>query len=255
MKNLVIFFASITVPLLGAGAGPAANIYVNSIPKCGTHLLTACIELLADLPLYEIDLRELTTSQWARIITNEDRHCFYATHMNYSPYAARIFRKHNYKTFLIYRDPRDMAISWVYWIYQGGWRGDQFASSIRKWPFKKVLKHVIQKIRKRYEGFLGWRREPSCLLVRFENLVGPQGGGTKAAQYRAIKRIAKHIGVPVNRQRIEYVAENMFGKSPTYRSGRIGEWKKHFDAEVKALFKKAAGDLVLKLDYEEDSSW
>ncbi len=39
-------------------------------------------------------------------------------------------------------------------------------------------------------------------------------------------------------------------KSPTFRSGKTGEWKKHFTDEHKRIFKDAAGDLLTRLGYE-----
>jgi sulfotransferase 6B1 len=44
-------------------------------------------------------------------------------------------------------------------------------------------------------------------------------------------------------------------KSPTFRSGKTGEWKKHFTEEHKSLFKEVAGDLLVKLGYERDGNW
>jgi hypothetical protein len=44
-------------------------------------------------------------------------------------------------------------------------------------------------------------------------------------------------------------------KSPTFRSGKTGEWKKHFTDEHKKIFKEVAGDLLVKLGYEKDNNW
>jgi hypothetical protein len=44
-------------------------------------------------------------------------------------------------------------------------------------------------------------------------------------------------------------------KSPTFRSGKTGEWKKHFTDEHKRIFKDAAGDLLVQLGYEKNNDW
>ncbi len=44
-------------------------------------------------------------------------------------------------------------------------------------------------------------------------------------------------------------------KSPTFRSGKTGEWKNHFTDEHKKIFKDVAGDLLIKLGYEKDNDW
>jgi hypothetical protein len=44
-------------------------------------------------------------------------------------------------------------------------------------------------------------------------------------------------------------------KSPTFRSGKTGEWKKYFTDEHKQLFKDVAGDLLIRLGYEQSNAW
>ena len=44
-------------------------------------------------------------------------------------------------------------------------------------------------------------------------------------------------------------------RSPTFRSGKTGEWKQRFTAEHKRQFKQAAGDLLIRLGYEKDNEW
>ena len=44
-------------------------------------------------------------------------------------------------------------------------------------------------------------------------------------------------------------------KSPTFRSGKTGEWRKHFTDEHKKIFKDVAGDLLIRLGYEKDNNW
>jgi hypothetical protein len=44
-------------------------------------------------------------------------------------------------------------------------------------------------------------------------------------------------------------------KSPTFRSGKTGEWQKHFTDEHKKIFKSIAGDLLIRLGYEKDNDW
>jgi len=44
-------------------------------------------------------------------------------------------------------------------------------------------------------------------------------------------------------------------KSPTFRSGKTGEWRKRFTDEHKKIFKDVAGDLLIRLGYEKDDKW
>jgi len=63
--------------------------------------------------------------------------------------------------------------------------------------------------------------------------------------------------LPTSRQLILESLETSINpkKSPTFRSGKTGEWKKYFTDEHKKIFKDAAGDLLVKLGYEKNNDW
>ena len=44
-------------------------------------------------------------------------------------------------------------------------------------------------------------------------------------------------------------------RSPTFRSGKTGNWKEHFTEEHKKLFKEVAGDVLVRLGYEKNNIW
>ena len=43
--------------------------------------------------------------------------------------------------------------------------------------------------------------------------------------------------------------------SPTYRSGKVGGWRSVFTDIHKRLFKDITGDLLIRLEYEQDADW
>lgn len=43
--------------------------------------------------------------------------------------------------------------------------------------------------------------------------------------------------------------------SPTFRTGKTGEWKKYFKEEHKKIFKEVAGQLLIDLGYEKTLDW
>jgi hypothetical protein len=44
-------------------------------------------------------------------------------------------------------------------------------------------------------------------------------------------------------------------RSPTFRSGKTGDWKKYFTEAHKKIFKDVAGNLLVKLGYEKYNDW
>lgn len=227
------------------------NIYVNSIPKCGTHLLTRCVELLTERPLVELPRNLVASDELPKRKGNE----FFATHVRYSKEAAAVFNKNNYKTFLIIRDPRDKIVSRVFWLYDGGWEGQSANNKLRTLSFDELLSRFIRSVKREYNEFLPWVKEKHCCVVKFENLVGPQGGGTYRAQVKEIRKIAKHIGVPITNKILDHCIKNLFGNTVTFRSGKLGSWKKHFKKHHKQLCKKFNGNLLIDLGYERNMKW
>jgi len=52
------------------------------------------------------------------------------------------------------------------------------------------------------------------------------------------------------------IEERLFSSaSPTFRIGQIGGWRNHFDADLREMFKEAAGDVLIKYGYETDNRW
>jgi hypothetical protein len=93
-------------------------------------------------------------------------------------------------------------------------------------------------------------------MVRFEDLVGPMGGGSLESQLKTLKLIAEHVGMIIEDEKLLKIAKRIYyKKSRTYRRGEIGGWKETFDDEIKTLFKKEHGELLVNLGYEIDFNW
>jgi hypothetical protein len=91
------------------------------------------------------------------------------------------------------------------------------------------------------------------LQLHFEDLVNDRP--------LALNRILDHflVRVPLSTPRAAILAALEASinpqRSPTFRSGKTGEWKKHFTPEHMKLFKDVAGDLLIRLGYEKDNDW
>jgi hypothetical protein len=44
-------------------------------------------------------------------------------------------------------------------------------------------------------------------------------------------------------------------RSPTFREGKTGGWRKAFSEENIQLFKEISGDLLINLGYEDSQDW
>jgi len=202
---------------------------------------------------------------------------FACLHLVFKPQYENFLKANGDKACFIFRDPRDQLVSQVYYMLQhspshGRFTFDSLLTALigdnDRSP-QDILTHFltlkldvlssldyISHIKRFDEGFLGWKTSEICYTTRFEDLVGPMGGGTVEQQRREITNIAKHIGVHLNEEQVEYVVLNVFGNTASFREGKIGSWRKHFKEEHKQAFKAVAGDLLSRLGYElDDVNW
>ena len=165
------------------------------------------------------------------------------------------------------RDPRDVIISMLEWIkvMAKSHEADRFLSLSQEKQIKELIEAPDLSMNGGYpfvfDTVLGvktaitWMQDPSVLVCRFEELVGPQGGGCQWKQKEALKRLAKHLGVFLREEEIQVIAIELFGDTCTFRKGCIGSWKEAFTDEHKALFKQVLGKELITLGYEQDDNW
>lgn len=167
-------------------------------------------------------------------------------------------------TYFIYRDPRDMLVSQVFFaadIYEEHGMHAYYNSLP---DFGARLKAAIVgvdqaglkmvDVRQRYEGVLQWLAQTKVFSVRYEDLVNDQAATLGAMLDRVAQ--AGYV-IPTDRTKALSVLLRAIQptKSRTFRSGQTGGWKEYFTDEHKRLFRKVAGDLVVRLGYERNNDW
>jgi len=167
--------------------------------------------------------------------------------------------------YFIYRDPRDLLVSQVYYATEI-YTDHALHEFYNRLPnMDERLKAVIQGIYEdekanrpgiadQYARFIAWLNFPGILPVRFEDLIQNRA--------QTISVMLDHLEqagyqIPLDRQvAIEKVARSIDPKrSPTFRKGVVGDWRNHFTDEHKRLFKESAGDLLIQLGYEQNNDW
>jgi hypothetical protein len=188
---------------------------------------------------------------------------FWSVHLFYNAEYANILRKQNYKTLFIYRDPRDQLVSFMFYMikYQYLWTGargrshDELITNLIETASFAGNSPPARGIAGLYRSYLPWFNEPHVLAIRFEDIVGSQGGGSDEGQLFMVRAVAEHLGLSVSDEKIATLANELFGGTVTFREGKIGSWKKHFSENHKKRFKEVAGQLLIDLGYESDLNW
>jgi sulfotransferase 6B1 len=165
--------------------------------------------------------------------------------------------------FFIFRDPRDVVVSHVFYVtdmearhvHHDYYRSlPDFDSRLRVSILGRPDSDIeFSNIADRFKPYLGWLDQPEVLTIHFEDLIHDRA----AALTRIMDHVLARVPLRTARQLILDSLETSINpkKSPTFRSGKTGEWKKHFTEEHKKLFKNVAGDLLVKLGYEKNNDW
>ncbi|NGX56481.1 MAG: hypothetical protein K1060chlam5_00724 [Candidatus Anoxychlamydiales bacterium] len=240
-----------------------------TIPKTGTHLLCKCLELITGryglgwgvLPKdynpyesYKDDIPHIKTKAlYNDYITNFEVLTFPTLHvLNKNYYISNFYQK----KIITLRDPRDQIISLVF--HKMRENGDNL-NQIDKDKIKNKIKEVIRltsqyKMDQMYKELLILKERGYC-LIKFEDLIGPMGGGYLTKQKEAISKIANYINYPLNEKQINFISEFLHGANhPNFRVGRINQWKDYFDQEINELLYEYLGNVVINNGYEESYS-
>ena len=109
------------------------------------------------------------------------------------------------------------------------------------------VRHVVP-LAEKLDAFAGWL--DAALVVRFEDLVGPQGGGDPEHQRAALTSIYRFLAMPFDDPMIESIGRRLFSSSsPTFRTGGVGGWRDAFDRDLTELFAAEVGDRLEPYGY------
>jgi hypothetical protein len=186
-----------------------------------------------------------------------------SAHLFARPEAASRVTGSGFVPYFIFRDPRDVVVSHVFYVTDMEARHvhhDYYASLP---DFDARLKVSIlgrpdsgiefPNIAERFAPYLGWLDHPEVLTIHFEDLIHARA----ATLTRIMEHLLIRMPIPASRERILDALESSINpsRSPTFRSGKTGEWKKYFKEEHTRIFKDIAGDLLIRLSYEKNNDW
>lgn len=268
-RELTRSVRSLVVRRLRANAS-GHPILANSIPKAGTHLLTSCLSLLPGITDSGLRGRgQVVDRRLETQLRMVGGGCFMPMHLTFSDERAQLLSDVGFKMVLIIRDPRDIVVSHFHYVsyrsrrhrlhaYYTSLPDDQTRLMVSITGILEPQNDPIVRlpdIDSRSRAFLTWKDHGAC-VVKFENLVGPHGGGTSEAQEKEICTLAEYLGVDYSEETIKHIARNVYDpQSATFRKGSTGDWKNHLTREHKEAFKQIAGQLIVDLGYEQDQEW
>lgn len=252
-------------------------LFANSFPKSGTHLLTQVLQGFPKIgPAVDSGLPAIVTFEGdtgrprseAEILADLQRllpgDIAYG-HVHALPQAVEFLRRPAMASYFILRDPRDVVVSHVHYVTEmepGHIHHPYYTEVLRDFderlsasilgrpdpeiPFPNILE--------RFEPYLGWLDQPEVLCLRFEDFILQREETLGQVLDQAVRR-----GFPLKMDRSQAVGVLAASidpqRSPTFRSGKVGGWRQQFSEAHKRLFKEVAGDLLVRLGYEQNNDW
>lgn len=231
----------------------ANRIFFTSIPKAGTHLVTATFERLGyrTVPLRKGRVDALSAD------LNFDGDVLVYGHWRYNGDLAARLNAFGYHVVVLVRDPRDICLSMADFQKAGRPASvDRREPSIKNLGLTELVKGQISgysiggfiqaPITKTCSGWIEWA-EKGALLLRFETLC------SSATQRTTIPEIGE---VGVDPAAFLEAVRASYQK----KSGSVGEnlnrglplrWKTDFDEGLRAFWTANAGGLADRLGYDE----
>jgi len=154
-----------------------------------------------------------------------------------------------------YRDPRAQLVSMVRFLANGPlspWAVTYRPIFQSLGSMDRMLSFAISEpglpFRDAYRENRWLLYHPRVLKLRFEDLVGEEGGGSKLSQAAAIESWAKFLAVDVP---VEELAAGLFGGTPTFNTGRVDSWRDVFKEHHRKAFDREFGDVLEDYGYAE----
>jgi len=220
------------------------RVFVNSIPKAGTHLVTSWLDRIPQLQNsrlwvrkrfvnakgeygerlgdYEFD-RIAFDSQLATVRNGQ----FFTGHLQSVPELLAALHEGDVRTIFVKRHPLDVLVSQFHYIkglrrhskhgfFMGLGSDDDRIDVLIRGNNEPHIIGMADQLR----AYHGWLEAPGVFAVSFEDLVGERGGGTDAVRDRTQAEMLEFLGLPADALREKATP----AASATFRKGRMNAW-------------------------------
>ncbi|GIE36594.1 hypothetical protein Ait01nite_096390 [Actinoplanes italicus] len=158
-----------------------------------------------------------------------------------------------------FRDPRDVVVSMINFLqgatggYGNFFEADIFSTILKSKPtWEEKIDYALTDPLfvggRAFERALWLLNHPKVLNVRYEDLIGEQGGESRRRQVETVNRVLTHLGSGRDPEKVAAKVYNP--ESWSFHRGRTGAWRERFTARNIAHFKERYGSLLELYGYE-----
>lgn len=242
----------------GRFAGP--RVLMNSIPKAGTNMLERTLDrfrLLRNTGMRTLRGWSKVDRSTLSLLRGIKKGQFRSAHLPAHEVVLSIVNQEDLKVLFMVRDPRDIAVSYIRYVTSIDLthKAHAYFNSLPDDDARLMaailgIDGIVSPLAEVLARFEGWLDDRNTLVIRFEDLVGERGGGSREAQRSCVKKIAGHLDIGLKEKELEHICNNIYSsKTLTFRKGEKGGWKKAFKQDHITMLKENAGNLLARYGY------
>lgn len=180
---------------------------------------------------------------------------YHWSHSSPSQFSSFLGRR-DCRFIYLHRDLRDVSVSWAHEMLHRNFIPGASLNELIKLVYQKNLLEPAKAAQE-------WLSK-KCLVIKFEEIKTNLHGSVRLiVDYCGLKNVPdSEIEHLVNKYSYENVTGRKRGEDgPLLRTGYMlrkgisGEWRAHFDNEMKSEFKSIHGRCLIELGYERDLNW
>ena len=249
---------------------PQHFVFIAGLPKAGTTWMENLIDAIPGYkrlapydPDKQLEVHVLDPVLLEKIPLNGN--FFMKTHVEARKESVLALQKHNIPTLIMIRDLRDQCVSRFFHVQNQPSHRHHilYTTESHDTAFRHCLEITITEYAEWIRDWLKVMDNENSLfkLIRFEDM--------RKDVASIFGEVLSHFDIQLQENEILQIIENVTAESRkgrdlkkgikkgnnTFRSGKIGEWRDHFNEDDIAFFKKHANDVLLRCGYEADINW
>ncbi len=259
------------------------KVFVNSLPKSGTHLIAKCLILFGYKERCHIGLGSVQGGNWrSRLrrplwikntgdsysigincpvnvrrwpvdlkLRSLNNNQLITAHVGYNDKLLNSVVQCGIRPMQVIRDPRAVIASFVPYVLnqKKHFAHHAFMEMRPEQQFEAALMGAefgdiaLQPMKDCCLALSSWLEHKRTIVVQFEKLVGSRGGGSDSEMVSTLEHFCAELSLPKNK--MVTVIEQLYGPGRhTFRKGRIDSWRSELPRDIIARANIELGDIL-----------
>lgn len=210
---------------------PAAFNYLEAQKALGGRQTQAGDNMVGVSPFAPCYLEQELVHDWLGKLANDE---YIPAHIPWSPALPAALESLDCRHIIILRDPRALLLGLLFDMHpMPRFLIEPFAGMSPEGQLEFMLsggevpqaKMTLQAYADVYRSMSAWRNSGSCLVVRYEDLAGLQGGGKREQQWNTLQQMAAFLDLSLDTSIAERLDAITDPSLPAFRPDQVTEWQ------------------------------